>query len=190
MKVALYARVSTLDKGQNPETQLQPLREYAVLRDFTIVEEFVDSGVSGAKDRRPALDRLMKAARKREVDAVVVARFDRFGRSTRHLVTTLEEFQALGVDFVSLNESIDTSTPMGKMVFTVLAAVAELERNIIQERVKAGLKRARKEGKVLGRPARVFDHERAQVMWKEGKSLRQIAEVLGVGKDTVRGVLA
>src|SRR5262245_20139375 len=120
MKAALYARVSTKNNGQNPETQLLPLREYAAKRGFEVVQESVDLGVSGSKDRRPELDRLMKAARSMEFDAVLVARFDRFARSTRHLVVTLEEFNALGIDFISLNESVDTSTPMGKMIFTVL----------------------------------------------------------------------
>jgi DNA invertase Pin-like site-specific DNA recombinase len=144
MRVALYARVSTKNNGQNPESQLVALRDYAAHRDFTIIEEYVDLGVSGGKDRRPALDRLMKDARARIIDAVLVSRFDRFARSTKHLVTTLEEFQALGVEFVSLGESVDTSTPMGKMIFTVLGAVAELERSLIKERVAMGLERARK----------------------------------------------
>ena len=150
MRVALYARVSTKNNGQNPETQLVALREYAANRGFEITEEYVDLGVSGSKDRRPALDRMMKDARTRTIDAVLVTRFDRFARSTKHLVTSLEEFQALGVDFVSLGESVDTSTPMGKMIFTVLGAVAELERSLIKERVAMGLERARKEGKPHG----------------------------------------
>ena len=124
MRVALYARVSTKNNGQNPETQLVALREYAKNRGFEIAEEYVDLGVSGSKERRPALDRMMKDARARKIDGVLVTRFDRFARSTKHLVTALEEFQALGVDFVSLGESVDTSTPMGKMIFTVLGAVA------------------------------------------------------------------
>ena len=157
MRVALYARVSTKNNGQNPETQLVALREYAKNRGFDIAEEYVDLGVSGSKDRRPALDRLMKDARARTIDGVLVTRFDRFARSTKHLVTALEEFQALGVDFLSLGESVDTSTPMGKMIFTVLGAVAELERSLIKERVALGLERARREGKIRGRPKRIFD---------------------------------
>ncbi len=185
MRVALYARVSTKNNGQNPETQLVALREYASHRGFEVTEEYVDLGVSGSKDRRPALDRLMKDARARKIDAVLVARFDRFARSTKHLVTALEEFQALGVDFVSLGESVDTSTPMGKMIFTVLGAVAELERSLIQERVVMGMARARRDGKSHGRPKRIFDREKAQRLRDEGKSFREIGLILKVNKGTV-----
>ena len=189
MRVALYARVSTKNNGQNPETQLVALREYASNRGFEITEEYVDLGVSGSKDRRPALDRLMKDARARKIDAVLVSRFDRFARSTKHLVTALEEFQALGVDFLSLGESVDTSTPMGKMIFTVLGAVAELERSLIKERVAMGLERARKEGKAHGRPRRIFDREKAQRLRDEGKSFREIGRILKVNKGTVAAVV-
>src|SRR6516162_1878871 len=150
-RAAIYARVSTKNNGQNPETQLVALREYVQNRGWEIAGEYIDHGISGSKDSRPQLDRLMKDARARRLDAVIVARFDRFARSTRHLIMALEEFNGLGVDFISLGESIDTSTAMGKMVFTILGAVAELERNIIRERVTIGLHRARKEGKTLGR---------------------------------------
>ena len=184
MRVGLYARVSTKNNGQNPETQLVALREYASNRGFEIAKEYVDLGVSGSKDRRPALDRLMKDTRARKIDAILVARFDRFARSTKHLVTALEEFQALGVDFVSLGESVDTSTPMGKMIFTVLGAVAELERSLIKERVAMGLERARKEGKPHGRPKRIFDRVKAQRLRDEGKSYREIGKILGVNKGT------
>ena len=144
-RVGIYARVST--NRQCPESQLLPLREYATARGFEIVSEYVDV-ISGSKDSRPELARLMADAAKRRLDAVAVWKFDRFARSTRHLVTALEQFNALGVDFISLSESIDTSTPMGKMVFTVLAAVAELELSLIRERVVMGLERAKAQGKV------------------------------------------
>lgn len=189
MRVALYARVSTKNNGQNPETQLVALREYAGNRGWEITREYVDLGVSGSKDRRPALDRLMKDARARRIDAVVVTRFDRFARSTRHLVTALEEFQVLGLDFMSLGESIDTSTPVGKMIYTVLGAVAELERSLIRERVVMGLERARREGKQHGRPVRIFDRERARALRDEGKSLREIAGILDVSRGTVANTL-
>jgi DNA invertase Pin-like site-specific DNA recombinase len=117
---------------------------------------------------------------------MLVARFDRFARSTKPLVTALEEFGALGIDFVSLSESVDTSTPMGKMIFTVLSAVAELERNLIRERIAMGLDRARKQKKTLGRPRRIFDRSKALTLRHQGKSLREIATELGIGKDTVR----
>ena len=120
---------------------------------------------------------------------MIVARFDRFARSTKHLVTALEEFQALGVDFLSLGESVDTSTPMGKMIFTVLGAVAELERSLIKERVAMGLERARKEGKPHGRPKRFFDRVKAQRLRDEGKSYREIGKILDVNKGTVAAAL-
>src|SRR5881628_2888641 len=151
-RAALYMRVSTKGHGQTTETQAVALREYAAHRGFEIVQEYRDEGVSGSKDSRPALDRLMKDARARKFDVVIVVRFDRFARSVSHLLRALEEFSHLGVDFVSVSESLDTSTPMGKMIFTVLGAVAELERNLIQERVRMGIDRVRRQGKPIGRP--------------------------------------
>ncbi len=182
-RVALYARVSTKNNGQDPETQLIALREYASHRGFEIIDEYVDVGISGAKDRRPELDRLMRDARRRKIDAVLVARFDRFARSTKHLVLALEEFQSLGIDFVSLNESVDTSTPMGKMIYTVIGAVAELERSLIRERVMMGLDRARRQGKKLGRPRTLVDRERVSSLRAAGYSFRQVAAELRISKD-------
>ena len=150
MKAAIYARVST--DGQSPAMQLRELREYCKRREWKVVSEYVDRGISGAKQQRPELDKLMAEAHKRRFDAVVVWKFDRFARSVSHLLRALETFHALGIAFVSLSESIDTSTPAGKMVFTVLGAVAELERSLIGERVKAGLRNARARGVPLGRP--------------------------------------
>ena len=132
------------------------LREYAQRRGFEIIGEYRDEGISGSKDSRPALDRMMKHARGRKFDVVIVARFDRFACSVSHLLRALEEFNHVGIDFVSLSESIDTSTPMGKMILTVLGAVAELERNLIKERVQMGINRARKQGKQLGRRRKAF----------------------------------
>ncbi|MDA2937172.1 recombinase family protein [Acidobacteria bacterium AH-259-A15] len=189
-KTALYARVSTRNNGQDPETQLLALREYAKARRFEVFEEYVDVGISGAKEKRPALDQLMDDARKRRFDAVLVARFDRFARSTRHLVLALEEFNALGMDFISLSESIDTSTPMGKMIYTVIAAVAELERALIRERVLMGLDRARAEGKRLGRPpGSKASVKHAQKLKSEGLSIRQIADEMKISKSTVSRLL-
>ena len=131
----------------------------------------------------------MRDAKLKKFDAVVVARFDRFARSTRHLILALEEFHSLGIDFISLNESVDTSTPMGKMVFTVIGAVAELERSLIKERVMMGLERARKQGKQLGRPKIIVDREKVIRLREEGLSLRKIAEKLGIGKDSVNAIL-
>ena len=126
----------------------------------------------------------MKDARARKFDVVIVARFDRFARSVSHLLRALEEFNHLGINFVSLSESIDTSTPMGKMIFTVLGAVAELERNLIKERVQMGIIRARKQGKQLGRPKRIFDREKAQTMVKT-MSVRRVAQQLGISRGVV-----
>src|ERR1700745_3258736 len=152
MRAAIYARVSTSNNGQDPRVQTREIREYCERRGWQIAVEYVDAGISGAKDSRPELNKLMQDAHRRYFDAVVVWKFDRFARSVSHLLRALETFRALGVEFVSLNEQVDTSTPMGKMVFTVLAAVAELERGLIVERVRAGLRNARAKGKRLGRP--------------------------------------
>jgi DNA invertase Pin-like site-specific DNA recombinase len=187
-RAALYMRVSTKGHGQTTETQAVALREYAAHRGFEIIEEYRDEGISGSKDSRPALDHLMKEARTRKFDVVIVARFDRFARSVSHLLRALEEFNHLGIDFVSLSESIDTSTPMGKMIFTVLGAVAELERNLIKERVHMGISRARKEGKQLGRPKRIFDREKARTLL-QSMSVRETARLLGVSRGVVERAL-
>jgi DNA invertase Pin-like site-specific DNA recombinase len=186
-RAAVYARVSTKFNGQNPETQLIALREYVRSRGWEIAGEYVDHGVSGSKDKRPRLEKLMNDAKARKFDAVIVVRFDRFARSVKHLIRALAEFKALRIDFVSLNESIDTSTPMGKMIFTVLGAVAELERSIIQERVIMGLHRARKEGKTLGRPQIVVDRDCE--LYKAGNSVRTIAAEMGLTKSTVHTIV-
>jgi DNA invertase Pin-like site-specific DNA recombinase len=136
-RVALYCRVSA--REQTVENQLLPLKEYAKMRGWSVVEVFSDAGVPGAKDHRPALNRMMKAARNRQIDRVMVAGIARLGRSVRHLLLTLEEFRILGVQFVSLAESIDTATPVGKRIFTLIAAVAEFERELTRERIFAGL---------------------------------------------------
>jgi DNA invertase Pin-like site-specific DNA recombinase len=184
VRAALYMRVSTKGHGQTTETQAVALREYAAHRGFEIVEEYRDEGISGSKDSRPALDKLMRDARVRKFDVVVVARFDRFARSVSHLLRALEEFNHVGVNFVSLSESIDTSTPMGKMIFTVLGAVAELERNLIKERVQMGISRARKRGKRLGRPRVDIDPLQVAGLRARGYSWNEIASQLGVGRGT------
>src|SRR3954447_6428364 len=152
MRAGIYARVSTLD--QEPENQLQELRRYAEARGWT-AEEYVDRGVSGAKDRRPALDGLLVDARRRRFDVVVVWRAGRVRRTLRHLIPLLEELQALGIAFVSLNEGIDATTPAGKLQMHILGAIAEFERARLAERVKAGLQRARAQGTILGRPRKL-----------------------------------
>ena len=150
----------------------------------------MDLGISGSKEKRPALDQLMADAKRRRFDAVLVARFDRFARSTRHLIQALEEFNALGVDFISLSESIDTSTPMGKMVFTIISAVAELERSLIRERVVMGLHKARQQGKKLGRPRLSVDVQRLRKLKSEGLSLRAIARETGISRTIVSDLLS
>ena len=137
--------------------QTRELRQFAQARGWNVAGEYIDSGVSGAKDSRPELNRLMADAHKRRFDVVCVWRFDRFARSVSHLLRALETFKALGIDFVSYSEQMDTSTPAGKMVFTVLGAVAELERTLIVERAKAGLRNARAKGKRIGRPTSAVD---------------------------------
>src|SRR5580704_8990097 len=139
MRAAIYARVSTTNHGQDVTLQTRELQQFAAARGWEIAGEYVDAGVSGTKDSRPELNRLIADAHKRRFDVVCVWRFDRFARSVSHLLRALEEFKALGIDFVSFSEQMDTSTPAGKMVFTVLGAVAELERSLIVERVRAGL---------------------------------------------------
>jgi DNA invertase Pin-like site-specific DNA recombinase len=185
MRVAIYARVSTNNGQQSPEMQLTELREYCQRRGWDIVSEFVDAGISGAKDSRPELNRLLTDAHRRHFDAVVVWRFDRFARSVSHLLRALETFNALGIHFVSLSESMDTSTPAGKMVFTVLGAVAELERSLIVERVRAGLRHARAKGKHLGRPKKYVDPAQVNAMRSAGASWRVIARKLDVSVGTV-----
>ncbi len=153
--------------------------------------EYVDLGISGVKEKRPQLDRLMVEAHRRRFDAVIVWKFDRFARSVSHLLRALETFQALGIHFVSLSESLDTSTPAGKMVFTVLGAVAELERSLIVERVRAGMRNAKAKGKLIGRPAKTFlDQGARRSIWEAhrrgGVSLRQLAAQFSTSLGTVQ----
>src|SRR6516164_3180512 len=156
-RAAIYARVSTVNSGQDPAVQTRELKEYCQRRRWEVHDTYVDKGYSGKKDSRPQLNRMMQDAHERRFDVVVVWRFDRFARSVSHLLRALETFNSLGIQFVSLSEQVDTSTPTGKMVFTVLGAVAELERNLIVERVRAGLRHARSKGKRLGRPRKPVD---------------------------------
>jgi DNA invertase Pin-like site-specific DNA recombinase len=151
-RVALYARVSTL-QAQDPAMQLTELREYAARRGWKVVEEYVDR-MSGVRESRPALNRMMHDARRRKFDVIVVWKIDRFGRSLKHLVNALAELEALGLDFVSLRDNLDLGTPAGRLMFQIIGAMAEFERSLIQERVRAGLRNAKQKGKRLGRPPR------------------------------------
>jgi DNA invertase Pin-like site-specific DNA recombinase len=184
-RVALYARISTLNHTQDPEMQLRELREFCQRRGWQIVGEYTDAGISGAKDSRPELNRLMADAHKRRFDIVCVWKFDRFARSVSHLLRALETFRALGIEFCSYSEQLDTSTPAGKMVFTVLGAVAELERSLIAERVRAGLRNARAKGKTLGRPKAEIDIARVQTLRQQGWSWRAIASQVGADASTL-----
>jgi DNA invertase Pin-like site-specific DNA recombinase len=184
MRIAIYARVST--KDQNCDLQLRDLRAYCAARGFSLLREYVDVGESGAKDSRPQLNELMAAARKRLFDAVVVWRFDRFARSTKHLLLALEEFRSLGIQFISYQENIDTSSPLGQALFTIVSAVAQLERDLIRDRVSAGVRHAQACGKQLGRPRRIVNDAEVRRLRSEGATLRQIAAKLGIGYGTVR----
>jgi DNA invertase Pin-like site-specific DNA recombinase len=184
-RVAIYGRVSTTNHGQDVAVQTRDLEQFAEARGWRLVDSYLDLGISGTKDKRPQLDRLMADAHKRRFDIVIVWRFDRFARSVSHLLRALETFNALGIAFVSLSEQMDTTTPAGKMVFTVLGAVAELERSLIVERVRAGLRNARAKGKTLGRPRKVVDAGRITALREQGHSLRAIASELGIGLATL-----
>ncbi len=178
-RAAIYARVSTVGAGQDPGMQLKELREYCERRGWEVAGEYVDAGISGAVDSRPQLNRLMDDAHRRVVDCIVCWKFDRFARSTSHLLRALETFRNLRIDFISVTEQIDTSTPTGKMVFTILASVGEIERSLCVERVKAGMRNARAKGKLIGRPPlRKFsatEMDSIQTARKKKTSIRQLA---------------
>jgi DNA invertase Pin-like site-specific DNA recombinase len=185
-RVALYARVSTANGHQDPEMQLRELREFVERRGWQISGEYVDKGISGSKDSRPALDRLMADAQRRKFDAVLVWKLDRFGRSLRHLVNALAELEALGLTFVSLRDNLDLSTPSGRLMFQIIGAMAEFERSLIQERVKAGLRNAKSKGVRLGRPRLFVSESRIDALRASGTPWRAIAKELGVGIGTAR----
>ena len=182
---AVYARVSTLNNGQDSSMQTRELCEYCQRQGWQVFDQYVDNGVSGKKDSRPQLNRMMQDAHSRRFDVVVVWRFDRFARSVSHLLRALETFNALGIDFVSLCEQINTNTPTGKLIFTILGAVSEGERNLIAERVRAGLRNARAKGKTLGRPKKDVDVAQIETLRASGASWRTIAQTLGLSVGTV-----
>lgn len=185
--VALYARVSTLDKGQDPEMQLRELRAHAASQNLTVFEEYLDHGISGAKSSRPALDRMMEDARLRKFDAVLVWKLDRFSRSLRHLINSLELLATSQVAFISLRDNLDLSTPSGRLMFQMIGAFAEFEREITRERVRAGLRNARAKGKTLGRKQRAgVDVDWIRRLRSAGKSWRQIQKETGIPQATCR----
>jgi len=188
-RVALYARVSTLDKGQDPETQLAQLRQYAQNRNFDIIGEFIDYA-SGTTLERVQYKLMMQAAKKRKIDVVLVWRYDRFARSTQALVNALKEFQSLGIDFISYQENIDTTSPTGELVFHVMASLAQFESSLISQRVKAGMERARAQGKQISRPRLPVEQQlKLFELQSQGLSMNKISKQLGIAYGTVYNYL-
>ncbi len=187
MRTALYARVSTLDRGQDPELQLAELRQVAVQRGWTIAGEYVDHGVSGAETSRPSLDRLLADCHAGKLDLLLVWKLDRLGRSLAHLLAMLDALRTMGVAFVSLRDSgIDTTTPAGRLMLQMVGAFAEFERALIQERVRAGVARAQTAGKHCGRPRRELNLRAARLLLDTGKSEREVADLLGLPRATLQ----
>jgi DNA invertase Pin-like site-specific DNA recombinase len=182
-RAALYLRVSTID--QHPETQGIELRQFAAQRGYEVIEEYLDHGVSGTKVRRPALDKLLKDAHRRRFDSVLVWSCDRLARSTKHFLQVLDELSELGIQFISQRESIDTDGPLGRAIIVIISAIAELERSLIVERVRAGMRRAKLEGRRIGR--RPLDVDRAAVVRDRvgGMSLTQTARKYGLSRASV-----
>ena len=188
-RAGIYARVSTSNHGQDVNVQTRELEQFAAARGWCLVDSYLDIGISGSKDKRPQLDRLMADARRRRFDVVLVYRYDRFARSLRHLVNALEEFRALGIEFVSIHEGVDTTTPNGRLVFGIFASIAEFERELIRDRVKSRLRNARAKGKILGRPRTRVDVERIDGLRAQGHTIRAIASQLGYSRALVHKTL-
>ena len=182
-RAALYLRVSTLD--QHPETQLYDLQQLAAQRGLQIAETYTDHGVSGTRARRPALDKMMADATRHHFDVVLVWAFDRLARSTIHLLQTLDELNHLGIEFVSVRENIDSGGALGRAIVVIIGAIAELERSLIIERVRAGLRRARLEGRRLGRPPRIIDRDAILADRARGHSLTEVAKMHGISRALV-----
>jgi putative DNA-invertase from lambdoid prophage Rac len=184
-RVAIYARVST-NHRQDVTLQSRELKQFAEARGWTIVAEYRDKGICGAKDSRPELNRLMVAAKRRQFDLVLCWKLDRFGRSLRHLVNALAELEAVGVAFVSLTDNLDLSTPAGRLMFQVIAAMGEFERELTRERVRAGLRNARAKGRRLGRPKVTADAHQVATLREAGRSWREICRQTGLSKGTAQ----
>jgi len=181
--VALYARVSTLN-SQNPDLQLRELQEYAARRGWSTHSTYLDLGISGAKESRPELNRMMLDAHRHEFDAILVWKLDRLGRSLKHLVVTLEDLQAYGIAFISLRDNLDLSTPSGRLMFHIIGSMAEFERALIRERVSAGIHAARARGKRIGRPRVYVSADKVHRLRAEGVPWREVGRRLGVGTGT------
>jgi DNA invertase Pin-like site-specific DNA recombinase len=188
-RVAIYARVSTTNHGQDASLQTSEQHQFAEARGWQVFDDYVDRGVSGSKDSRPELNRLMADARRRKFDIVLVWKLDRFGRSLRHLVNALAEFESLNISFVSLSDNLDLSTASGRLMFNIIGAMAEFERALIQERVRAGIRNARAKGKRIGRPRKAIDGIRIAQLHSQGRSMREIAADLGLSLGTVHASL-
>jgi len=187
-RVAVYARVSTQE--QHVEPQLHALRLYAEARGLEIAGEYLDEGISGAKDRRPALDHLLADARRTVFDVVACVKLDRLARSVHHLTSLAREFQALGIDLIVLDQAIDTSTPAGRLPFHVLGSIAEFERDLIRERTVAGMTSAKRRGARIGRPRTRVSRSKLAEAWQAGNSLAAVARLLGISRATARRLLA
>jgi DNA invertase Pin-like site-specific DNA recombinase len=185
-RVAIYARVSTTNHGQDVGMQTREQHQFAEARGWQVFDDYIDQGVSGSKDSRPELNRLMADAHKRRFDVVLVWKLDRFGRSLRHLVNALAEFESLGIAFVSLSDNLDLSTASGRLMFQIIGAMAEFERALIQERVKAGIRNARAKGRRIGRPRLAVDAARIAALRASGLSWRTIERELGISVRTAR----
>src|SRR5438132_38117 len=188
MRAAIYSRVSTTDQTTSP--QIDELRSYCGRRQWDIGGEYTDVGISGAENSRLGLNRLLADAKRRKFDAVLVYRYDRFARSLRQLVTALCEFEALGIQFVSVHEGVDTSTPNGRLVFGIFASIAEFERELIRDRVRSGLAAARAKGKRIGRPRVPVDALRIGFLRHQGRSWAQIKADTGISKGTAQRAMA
>jgi len=186
MKIVLYTRVSTSGKGQNTEVQARELREYATRRGWDVVQEYTDNGVCGAKESRPALDRLMQDARRRKFDGVLCWKLDRIGRSLKHLVNLLAELEAVGVALVSFSDNLDLTTPQGRLMFQIIGAMAEFERSLTIERVRAGLAHARAKGKRLGRPKVSVNAAQINRLRAGGASWSAVCNETGLSAGTAK----
>ena len=178
MKIAVYARVSTLNKGQDVDMQLIDMRKSIESKGWNLSKEYVDRGVSGSKSSRPQLDKLMRDAADKKFDAVLVWKLDRFGRSVRHPVNAIAELESFGVAFISLKDSIDLTTAQGRLMFQIIAAMDEFERELIRERVKAGMANARTKGKQIGRPSLGIDRDQVTALKSAGQSWNEISVAL------------
>lgn len=179
-RVAIYARVSTFEKGQDPETQLRQLREYVTRRNFSMEGEFIDYA-SGKTENREQYKAMLDLVRKRHIDVVLVWRYDRFARSTQALVNALNEFKTLGVDFISYQENIDTTTPQGELIFSIMASLAQFESALISQRVKAGMARAKAQGKLVSRPTLSKNiQKRIQDLYENDISIKKISQQLKI----------